>query len=144
MRKCGKIQGGLPTDVHVRMIFNVAVDFIVGLVPFIGDLADAAFRCNTKNAALLEEYLMKKHGPENMSMKEKRQSRLEDFDSDNTQAFGDTEKGHSPARPARPEPAAQSTRGNGGRWFGGGRRREQDLESGAQETGRTIRNGNRG
>lgn len=137
MRKCGKIEGGLPTQIHMRMVFNLAVDFLVGLVPFVGDLADAAFRCNTKNAALLEEYLMKKYGPKSMSMKEKRQSRLEDLDSDQLQALKDPEKSHSPAGPRRPEPTAQRDRKTGGRWLGGERKREPDVEMGGQHTGRT-------
>ncbi|KAH6667805.1 hypothetical protein B0J14DRAFT_658586 [Halenospora varia] len=39
------------------MMFHLMIDFAIGLVPFIGDIADMAFRANTKNAVLLEEYL---------------------------------------------------------------------------------------
>ena len=48
---CKQVEGGLPSNVLSKMYFNVVVDFVVGLVPFIGDVADAAFRANTKNAA---------------------------------------------------------------------------------------------
>lgn len=57
MRTCAKVEGGLPAGVRSKMIFNILFDFAIGLVPFIGDIADAAFRANTKNAAILEEYL---------------------------------------------------------------------------------------
>ena len=39
------------------MQINVLIDFVVGLIPFIGDLADAAYKCNTKNVVLLEKEL---------------------------------------------------------------------------------------
>lgn len=35
----------------------MAVDFAIGLVPFIGDLADAVYKCNTRNVILLEKVL---------------------------------------------------------------------------------------
>ncbi|ENH73079.1 hypothetical protein FOC1_g10008574 [Fusarium oxysporum f. sp. cubense race 1] len=57
MRTCMKIDGGLPTSVKSRMMFNIIIDFVVGIVPFAGDIADAAFRANTRNAALLEQHL---------------------------------------------------------------------------------------
>jgi hypothetical protein len=60
LRTCEQIEGGLPADVKARMMFNIVIDFIVGLVPFVGDIADAVFRANTKNAAELEKYLRKK------------------------------------------------------------------------------------
>lgn len=60
LRTCEQIEGGLPADVKSKMFFNIVVDFAVGLVPFIGDLADAVFRANTKNAVLLEKHLRQK------------------------------------------------------------------------------------
>ncbi|KAK5167622.1 uncharacterized protein LTR77_007321 [Saxophila tyrrhenica] len=62
-RKCCSIEGGLDQSIKMRMMLNIIVDFVVGLVPFIGDLADAAFKCNTKNLRLLEEVLDKKYKP---------------------------------------------------------------------------------
>ncbi|KAL1880490.1 hypothetical protein VTK73DRAFT_5877 [Phialemonium thermophilum] len=60
VRSCEKIEGGLPTMLRSRMVFNVFLDFLLGLVPFIGDIADAVYRANTRNAWLLEVYLTKK------------------------------------------------------------------------------------
>jgi len=40
-----------------RMLGNVGVDFVVGSVPFIGDLFDFVWKANRKNARLLEQYL---------------------------------------------------------------------------------------
>ena len=42
------------------MHLNIAIDFALGLVPIVGDLADATYRANTRNAWLLESYLTKK------------------------------------------------------------------------------------
>ncbi|CAK7242140.1 MAG: hypothetical protein STHCBS139747_003620 [Sporothrix thermara] len=57
---CCNIEGGLPEALKYRMYFNIMLDFGIGLVPFVGDVADAVFRANTRNAWLLEEYLIKK------------------------------------------------------------------------------------
>jgi hypothetical protein len=40
-----------------RMLSNVAVDFLVGSIPFVGDLFDVAFKANCRNARLLEQHL---------------------------------------------------------------------------------------
>lgn len=44
---------------------NILRDFLFGLVPVIGDIADMIFKCNNKNARLLESHLRKKYGPSN-------------------------------------------------------------------------------
>jgi hypothetical protein len=41
----------------VRMLGNVATDFLVGSIPFVGDLFDVAFKANRRNARLLEQHL---------------------------------------------------------------------------------------
>jgi len=61
MRKC---DGGLPSSIQIWMIINMAIDFAVGLIPFVGDLADAAVKCNSKNVRLFEEHLDKKYKPQ--------------------------------------------------------------------------------
>lgn len=47
---------GLPKHVITRMVANVAVDTIVGAVPVLGDLFDVAWKSNSRNLALLEEF----------------------------------------------------------------------------------------
>jgi len=42
------------------MYVNVAIGFGIGLVPFFGDIADAIFKANSRNYALLYEFLHKK------------------------------------------------------------------------------------
>lgn len=48
---------GAPTSVLARMVLNQAIDALVGVVPFVGDLLDIGFKANVKNARLLEETL---------------------------------------------------------------------------------------
>lgn len=60
VRKARQIEGGLPAALYSRMLFNIVLDFAIGLVPFLGDVADAWFKANTRNAWLLEDYLLKK------------------------------------------------------------------------------------
>ena len=46
----------IPRVVVVRMLLNVAVDFVIGVVPVVGDVADVFWKSNTKNFALLEHH----------------------------------------------------------------------------------------
>ena len=40
-----------------RMLGNVAIDFVIGLIPIVGDFFDFAFKANRKNARVLERHL---------------------------------------------------------------------------------------
>lgn len=40
LRTCQQVEGGLPAAVKSKMMFNIVLDFAVGLVPFVGDIAD--------------------------------------------------------------------------------------------------------
>jgi hypothetical protein len=46
-----------PAHVLARMMGNVAIDFVLGIVPVVGDLFDFVFKANRKNALLLERHL---------------------------------------------------------------------------------------
>jgi uncharacterized protein DUF4112 len=48
---------GAPRSVLARMVTNVAVDSIVGVVPILGDLFDVGWKSNLRNIALLERYV---------------------------------------------------------------------------------------
>ena len=48
------LRTGVPKVVVARMLINLAVDMVVGAIPFVGDLFDFAFKANQKNLALLE------------------------------------------------------------------------------------------
>lgn len=46
------------------MYLNVAADFAIGLVPLLGDIADALYKANSRNTWLLEDYLVKRAAAE--------------------------------------------------------------------------------
>jgi hypothetical protein len=54
---------GIPRVVRLRMIFNVAIDALVGLLPFAGDLFDFAWKANERNMALLERHAYEERRP---------------------------------------------------------------------------------
>lgn len=60
VKNCEEIDGGLPARLRMIMMINVLIDFVIGLVPFIGDVADAVYKCNTRNAVILEKHLREK------------------------------------------------------------------------------------
>ncbi|RYO89681.1 hypothetical protein DL766_007218 [Monosporascus sp. MC13-8B] len=55
-----QVEGGLPFTLKARMYALALVDFIVGLIPFVGDIADAIFKSNNRNTIALEAYLREK------------------------------------------------------------------------------------
>lgn len=71
IRKMATVPCGLPKSILLYMGINIFIDFVVGLVPFVGDLADAYVKCNSKNVRLLEKHLDKVFKPEEIRQKEK-------------------------------------------------------------------------
>ncbi len=49
---------GASTTTLLRMVMNVLVESIVGLIPFLGDLFDFVWKANEKNMALMDKQLM--------------------------------------------------------------------------------------
>jgi hypothetical protein len=50
-------QNGVPRVAMARMGFNLLVDWLVGSVPFLGDVFDIYWKANQKNVELLERHL---------------------------------------------------------------------------------------
>jgi hypothetical protein len=48
---------GAPSSVILRMGWNIVIDTVLGAVPLLGDLFDAAWKANRRNVALLERYM---------------------------------------------------------------------------------------
>jgi len=160
-RKCQKIEGGLDSSTNIQMLINIAIDFVVGLVPFIGDIADAAFKANTKNVRLLERVLDKRYKPSGakdprdlagVDKNTRRQNRksgifhprdpppataFEDFDSEAEDRRQFVREQDAEDRVQRPERTrSRNDRQDRGGWFsgGGGSRRERPSDM-RQETG---------
>ncbi len=52
---------GVGRSILARMALNVAVEGLVGMIPFAGDVFDAAFKANQRNVRLLNAWLDDPH-----------------------------------------------------------------------------------
>jgi hypothetical protein len=50
------IQMHLPGHKITQMISNIVVDFLLGLIPILGDASDFIFKANTKNLKILHDF----------------------------------------------------------------------------------------
>ncbi|AGO12258.1 AaceriAEL101Cp [[Ashbya] aceris (nom. inval.)] len=62
LREANGIQGGLPLSVMLTFLLNIVVDFVVGLIPLVGDMISIAYKANSRNVLVLERYLNQKYG----------------------------------------------------------------------------------
>jgi hypothetical protein len=53
---------GAPAGLMLRMIGNVALDFLIGEIPIVGDIFDFAFKAHVRNLGLLEKWLARETG----------------------------------------------------------------------------------
>lgn len=53
------IDGGLPLDIQLLFLFNIAVDFFLSLLPIVGDLIEMGYKANLRNFLLLEKHLVR-------------------------------------------------------------------------------------
>ena len=51
----------MPMSATVRMIGNVGIDFLLGLIPFVGAIPDYFFKSNTRNLRIIKKHLDKHH-----------------------------------------------------------------------------------
>ena len=51
---------GMGWGTKTQMAGNLAVDFVIGLVPFLGDILDFGFKSHRKNMRLIEKQLAKR------------------------------------------------------------------------------------
>jgi Domain of unknown function (DUF4112) len=149
LRTCQQVEGGLPAGVTSKMWFNIILDFGIGLCPVIGDIADAVFRANTRNAVVLEKYLRQK-GTAALKARGQAVPAIDPSDPDEYDRQMIEQHGPPPTYSTGP-PTRQGTtqqdgqvqlthppqarvpaekRGGGG-WFGfGGKTKQADVESG--------------
>ena len=129
-----KVSPGKDRDkLRATMVMNIIIDFVIGLVPFLGDIADTFFRCNTKNAVALERMLNAR-----VKTQEKRAGALTDrvhevgSEEALPPAYTESDRHNTAGALSgvqRPAKAKSSTRGGGG-WFGGRQGPNADLERG--------------
>ena len=139
LRTCDKVDGGLPNTIRSKMVLNIVLDFLVGLVPFIGDLADAMYKCNTRNAILLEEHLRQK-GARLLQAQGAHSPAIDPSLGEEYDRLSDEEIGPPPtyqtATPSQAqtivaEPPRTHQKPKSGGWFTSGNRQNQpDIERG--------------
>jgi len=144
LRTCEKVEGGLPADVKTKMYINIILDFGIGLVPFLGDIADAVFRANTRNAVVLEKFLREK-GAKALKAQGRPAPAIDPSDPDEFDRILIEENGPPPSYTSGP-PTRQGTHSNGhgrtlqerlpeergGGWFSGfgSKKKQPDIEHG--------------
>ena len=47
----------LPASAILLMVWNVAIDFVVGTIPVVGDVADFFYHANSKNMDILKRHM---------------------------------------------------------------------------------------
>ena len=52
-------RAGASKEVKRRMLRNIGIDFVGGLIPVVGDAFDAVYKANSRNTRLLRDYLNK-------------------------------------------------------------------------------------
>jgi len=68
---------GAPRPLLARMVANVGLDLVAGVVPVVGDLIDLAWKANVKNLSLLEDYLASQQRIATIELARRRQVRLD-------------------------------------------------------------------
>ena len=48
---------GVPGGIMLGMIGNIALDFLIGEIPILGDIFDFAFKAHVRNLAMIEKWL---------------------------------------------------------------------------------------
>lgn len=103
-------QANIPPALRSRMMFNIVLDFFIGLVPFLGDVADTFYRCNTRNASLLYGHLRERGAARIKKGTQPRDSSRNGRDQSqnrNGQKSRDQSQKRQPqANPANPQPSA--------------------------------------
>ncbi|KIN04953.1 hypothetical protein OIDMADRAFT_17785 [Oidiodendron maius Zn] len=145
MRTCDQIEGGLPQDVKIRMYGNILMDFGIGILPLLGDLLDALFRANTKNAVLLEKHLRQKGAkalraqgqalpatdptdPDEYDQQLREENGPPPPYTSSSAQHGTYEQGQSQSQSTHP----QTSESRGGGWFSGfgSKKKQPDVERG--------------
>ncbi|CAI5757089.1 unnamed protein product [Candida verbasci] len=54
-----KLDDGFPLDLQCLFILNILIDFVLGLIPFIGSIIEVGYKANSRNYLLLEKHLIR-------------------------------------------------------------------------------------
>ena len=56
-------RAGVPPKALGRMATNVGLEFLVGLIPVLGDVFDFGYKANVRNARIAEDAIVRRHFP---------------------------------------------------------------------------------
>lgn len=62
-----KLDDGMPLDLQLLFLLNILIDFLLGLIPIVGDLVEVGYKANLRNFLLLEKHLTRV-GQKNMGV----------------------------------------------------------------------------
>lgn len=48
---------GVPWIQRMQMLWNIFIDWFIGLIPFVGDIFDVAFKANSKNVDIIRAHM---------------------------------------------------------------------------------------
>ena len=116
-----------------KMVMNIIIDFAIGLVPFLGDIADTFFRANTRNAIALEKMLNERVKKQQGSLTNGGGTqRIENGMTEKRSRHGHTGSDESRRQqvPITMPPRAKSATRAARDYMGRGGSRERDLERG--------------
>ncbi|GEQ67340.1 hypothetical protein JCM33374_g1004 [Metschnikowia sp. JCM 33374] len=65
--KARSLEDGLPLDIQLIFLFNILVDFLLSLIPIVGDIIEIGYKANSRNFLLLEKHLFR-IGQRNMGL----------------------------------------------------------------------------
>ena len=126
-----KVSPGKDRDMlRGKMMMNIIVDFFIGLVPLLGDIADTFFRANTRNAVALEKMLEERVKRQAGSASGRGTQRIETGSSEKRSASQHRESDERRQEPIAMPPRAKSATRAARDYMGRGGSRERDLERG--------------
>ena len=53
-------KAGVPRHLRAKMIWNIFIDWVIGIIPFFGDIFDVGWKANTKNVDIITKHHQKK------------------------------------------------------------------------------------
>ncbi|OBA18026.1 hypothetical protein METBIDRAFT_22941, partial [Metschnikowia bicuspidata var. bicuspidata NRRL YB-4993] len=65
--KARALEDGLPLDIQLIFLFNILVDFLLSLIPIVGDIIEVGYKANLRNFLVLEKHLIRV-GQKNMGL----------------------------------------------------------------------------
>lgn len=88
LKTARSVDGGLPLDVQLQFLFNIIVDFLIGLIPIVGDVIEIMYKANSRNALILEKHLKTK-GEKNLGLTREHGKLIDDAKSVSSTAISE-------------------------------------------------------